>query len=162
MLTVWTDGSAVGNGKAGCTGGIGVFWGLNSPDNISESVTRQMLGKPVTNNKTELLAIQRALSTYRVRHPHLPPLIVVTDSLYCLNSLTKWYKSWRRNDWKTSNGKPVLNLALIQELSALLEQMPQVQLLHCNSHTTEPSDKGSPQWQLWFGNMMADKLARGL
>jgi hypothetical protein len=30
---------------------------------------------------------------------------------------------------------------------------------HVSAHKTEPEDKESNEWKLWYGNDMADKLA---
>ena len=60
-----------------------------------------------TNNIGELTAILKAiqLSTGKIT--------ICSDSLYCINSLTMWYKNWETNNWKTSNKKNVKNKDLI-------------------------------------------------
>jgi ribonuclease HI len=41
---------------------------------------------------------------------------VVTDSEYLKNGITKWIHGWKRNGWKSSSKKPVLNQDLWSEL----------------------------------------------
>lgn len=41
-----------------------------------------------------------------------------TDSTYVRNGITKWMFNWKRNDWKTSDKKPVKNAELWQALDA--------------------------------------------
>jgi ribonuclease HI len=41
---------------------------------------------------------------------------VVTDSEYLKNGITKWIQSWKRNGWRTSAKKPVLNQDLWTDL----------------------------------------------
>jgi ribonuclease HI len=43
---------------------------------------------------------------------------IITDSQYVKNGITKWIAGWKRNGWKTSDKKPVLNRDLWEELEA--------------------------------------------
>jgi ribonuclease HI len=66
-----------------------------------------------TNNRMEMVAILRALQNVReIRGP----LEVVTDSLYVLRGITQWVFGWKKRDWKTAEGKDVLNADLWQAL----------------------------------------------
>jgi ribonuclease HI len=40
----------------------------------------------------------------------------VTDSEYVKNGITQWIHAWKRNGWKRSDKKPVLNVDLWQGL----------------------------------------------
>jgi len=44
----------------------------------------------------------------------------VTDSEYLKNGITKWIQGWKRNGWKTSAKKPVVNQDLWEELDELV------------------------------------------
>ena len=35
-----------------------------------------------------------------------------------------------------------------------------IKFVHVNSHLKEPINRNSVEWQLWYGNEMADKLAK--
>jgi ribonuclease HI len=43
---------------------------------------------------------------------------VITDSQYVKNGITSWIQGWKRNGWKTSTKKPVVNQDLWRELDA--------------------------------------------
>jgi ribonuclease HI len=47
---------------------------------------------------------------------------LTTDSEYLKNGITSWIKGWKRNGWKTSAKKPVLNQDLWKALDELTEQ----------------------------------------
>lgn len=49
-IVVYTDGSSRGNGQQGCQAGLGVFFGVNDPRNVSE----RLAGEPQTNQRAEL------------------------------------------------------------------------------------------------------------
>ncbi len=44
---------------------------------------------------------------------------IVTDSEYLKNGITSWIHGWKKNGWKTSAKKPVLNQDLWQKLDEL-------------------------------------------
>ncbi|MFL6414725.1 MAG: RNase H family protein, partial [Bryobacteraceae bacterium] len=45
---------------------------------------------------------------------------VVTDSNYLKNGITTWIHGWKRNGWKTSDKKPVVNKDLWMDLDQLV------------------------------------------
>ncbi|KAF9141030.1 hypothetical protein BGX30_005595 [Mortierella sp. GBA39] len=55
-LVIYTDGSARGNGKVGSQAGLGVFFGVNDPRNLSERLQGEQ-----TNQRAEIMAVYRAL-----------------------------------------------------------------------------------------------------
>ncbi|VDM91650.1 unnamed protein product [Litomosoides sigmodontis] len=114
---VYTDGACSSNGRAGAAAGIGVYWGEQHVDNISEPLSN---GSP-TNNRAELTAVIRAVQT-AIQRGYLR-LIVRTDSKLLIQTMNSWIHRWRKNGWKTSNGTAVKNQDLIIELSGLLENI---------------------------------------
>ncbi|NEP55381.1 MAG: ribonuclease HI, partial [Moorea sp. SIO3C2] len=44
-----------------------------------------------------------------------------TDSIYVQDGITKWIKGWKKTNWKTTAGKPVLNQDLWQQLDAITQ-----------------------------------------
>ena len=149
-LYVFTDGSSFNNGKKNCKGGYGIFFGDSDPRNVSQKIE----GK-VTNNIAELKAICECLKKLDSKKYK-----IVTDSMYSINCVTKWYKNWIKNDWKTSAGKPVQNKELIKDIVKLLKEK-NVEFHHVNSHSPEPMEKDTFLYFLWYGNKMADELATG-
>lgn len=94
------DGSAIGNpGPAG--------WGWYvDPEHWGSG------GWPHgTNNMGELTAVLELLRATA----HLDEdLHILCDSMYVINTVTKWMAGWKRKGWKKADGKPVLNLEIIQ------------------------------------------------
>lgn len=156
---VYTDGSCLNNGKKNSVGAIGIFFSDNDPDNYAQVIDND--GNKITNQTMELLAgiqafkiIETKISNNRIN----PKIIYVyTDSTYVINSMTKWYKGWITNNWKTSKGKNVENKELIQVLYELKSKYIVI-FKHVRSHQNEPS-KDNENYKSWYGNYMADKLA---
>lgn len=74
--------------------------------------------KEGTNNRGELTALAELLrATAHVADEHLH---VLCDSQYVINSVTKWMPGWKRKGWKKRDGKPVLNVDILQDIDALL------------------------------------------
>jgi ribonuclease HI len=71
-----------------------------------------------TNNRMELTAAIEGLGA--LREPC--EVEVVTDSEYLKNGISKWIHGWKRNGWKTSDKKPVVNQDLWTELDRLAGQ----------------------------------------
>jgi ribonuclease HI len=100
---VYTDGSCLGNPGRG-----GWAWAVDGGPSDSG-------GEPhTTNQRMEVTAVIRALQS-------LPgPLHVISDSTYVVNAFRqKWWEGWKRRGWRTTQGKPVANLDLWQELLEL-------------------------------------------
>ena len=96
------DGSALGNpGPSG--------WGWYVDDNCWAAGG----WAHGTNNKAELTAVLDLLQ----QTAHLAEdLLVYCDSTYVINSVTKWMAGWKRRGWKKGDGKPVLNVEIMQAL----------------------------------------------
>jgi ribonuclease HI len=146
---VFTDGCAINNGKSNSRGGYGIYFGKKDPRNRSIKVDGN-----ITNNQMELVAIYECLKLLDNKK-----YIIVSDSEYSIKCITIWYKKWIKNDWKTSNGSPVKNKKIIIEILKLLKDKD-VLFQHIRSHMSEPEDKNSFQYKLWYGNHVADKLAQ--
>ncbi len=43
-------------------------------------------------------------------------LHILCDSQYVINTVTKWMPGWKKKGWRKGDGKPVLNLDLIQAI----------------------------------------------
>ncbi|XP_060601646.1 ribonuclease H1-like isoform X1 [Ruditapes philippinarum] len=136
---VYTDGACTNNGRGAAKAGIGVYWGPNHPLNISERLPGRQ-----TNNRAEIHAVVKAVQQARLQG--FPRLTVKTDSMFLINSMTKWLPGWKRKGWMTSEGKPVINR---EDFESLIEEMDGVEInwVHVRGH------------QGHEGNEQADKLA---
>ena len=105
-ITAAADGSALGNpGPAG--------WAWYIDDNNWAAGG----WKHATNNQGELKAV---LELFRATAHVDDDLLVLCDSQYVINAITKWMRGWKAKGWRKADGKPVLNLDLLQELDEAL------------------------------------------
>ena len=103
-IIIYTDGACSGNPGFGGWGAILMF---------NEHVKKISGGsKETTNNQMEIKAVIEALKI--IKKPH--KIIINTDSKYVMDGITKWIKSWKKNGWRTADGKAVKNIELWQEL----------------------------------------------
>lgn len=105
-ITASADGSALGNpGPAGWAWYVDDdCWGAGG-------------WKHATNNQAELKAV---LELFRSTAHIDDDLLVMCDSQYVINSVTKWMRGWKAKGWRKSDGKPVLNIELLKELDEAL------------------------------------------
>jgi ribonuclease HI len=151
---LYTDGCCLNNQGKNKKGGYGVYYPENPELNLSVK-----LDSP-TNNKAELSAIYYGLLNLITKKQITKPIIIISDSKYAIDCLTKWANNWEKNHWKKSDGKEILNLDLIKSCYYLIKNCRQIiTFKHINSHQEEPEDKISEAHYNWYGNMMADKLA---
>ena len=111
-LKIYTDGSSRGNGQLGARAGLGVYFGDGDPRNLSE----RLPGEPQTNQRAELMAMQRALEIAEIDQD----VLIISDSQYSINCVTKWPANWEKNNWQTSTGEPVKNKDIIK---AVIDRM---------------------------------------
>lgn len=95
-----------------------------------------------------MTAILRAINVAPIHRE----VLIVSDSMYAINCVTKWFKEWRKNNWITSLGKPVENRDLVQEIVQTIEARE-----HYGSHTDFKWVKHHTG--LHRGNSQADRLA---
>ncbi|WP_130839410.1 ribonuclease HI family protein [Corynebacterium neomassiliense] len=110
-ITAAADGSALGN-----PGPAGWAWYIDDR-------TWHAGGWPRgTNNMGELMAVLDLLeSTASDPRTADEELLVLCDSQYVINSVTKWMPGWKRRGWKKRDGRPVLNVELMQAIDAALK-----------------------------------------
>lgn len=157
-IIIFTDGAVPNNQFQGNRkGGIGVFFGNNDIRNLSFNISETKDNK-VTNQVCELLACISALETIiTTQSIGKNEIIIYTDSMYIINSITSWAKNWKKNDWKRLDNKPIQNLELIKKLYYLAKNL-KVGFKHVKAHMSPP-DEDSNEYFEWYGNYMADKLA---
>ena len=162
---VFTDGSTIGNGKKGAKGGIGVFFGDLSPDNIGEKMETSGRGKPVTNNFCELEAVRRAIIVIinKKDFGEKDIIQIYTDSQYLIDCITVWSNTWMKNGWKRKKGGQMVsikNKELIQNIKMNYMRYS-IRFIKVKAHCNFIGEKdlNNPEYYEWYGNFMADKLA---
>ncbi|HEY2385367.1 MAG TPA: ribonuclease HI [Candidatus Binatia bacterium] len=105
-VTIFTDGACHGNPGPGGWGAI----------LVAGETRREISGyePQSTNNRMEMTAALEALG--RLREPCEVELY--TDSQYLRTGMREWLAKWKRNNWRTSDRKPVKNEDLWRQLDA--------------------------------------------
>lgn len=91
-----------------------------------------------TNNRMEIMALKKALLDLKQRELQNEKILVVLDSKYVLDAITKrWLQSWEKNGWKTSAGTGVKNKKLWMEISRLLPEFPNLDYQWTKGHAND-------------------------
>lgn len=91
-----------------------------------------------TNNRMEIMALKKALLDLKQRELQNEKILVVLDSKYVLDAITKrWLQSWEKNGWKTSAGIGVKNKKLWMEISRLLPEFPNLDYQWTKGHAND-------------------------
>lgn len=136
--TIYSDGACIGNPGPGGWAAV-----LVSEGDVQSHAGRY---RNTTNNRMELRAAIEGLE--RVRRPCR--VVLVTDSVYLRNGITRWIHRWQRNNWRTAAKRPVKNRDLWERLLQATE-------LHAGD--------GGVEWEWTKGhaghemNELADRLA---
>lgn len=86
-------------------------------------------------------------------------VVIISDSQYSINAITKWSDNWIKNEWKNAKKQEVKNKELIQDILELKNKTIgnlNVKFIHLFSHQKEPKDKESLEWKLYNGNRIVD------
>lgn len=111
-VTVYTDGSCLGNPGPGGWGAVILYENQVLEFSGGEALT--------TNNRMELTAVIMVLQElkktafYKGQDVNLH-----IDSQYVKNGITTWIKTWKKNGWRTASKSPVKN----KELWSLLDTL---------------------------------------
>ncbi len=106
-LIAAADGSALGN-----PGPAGWGWYIDADRWASGGWPHG------TNNMGELTAVLDLLLQTAGTDEEL---LVYCDSVYAINSITKWMPGWKRRGWRKGDNKPVLNVEIMKQLDAAIE-----------------------------------------
>ena len=160
LVRVYTDGSSSKNGRKDCTSGCGVYFSSSDVKlSINSSEAYKLSGMPIgiqSNNVGELQGILMALIHQTDKSVEM---IIHSDSMYCINSISVWNKAWAKNNWITAGGTPVKNKELIQKILDEKSKFKGVYFKHVKGHAKEPDDIYSEEHRDWYGNDTADYLA---
>ena len=126
---LYTDGACSGNPGPGGYCAILQFGGAEKT--ISGAI------KETTNNRMELTAVIEGLKALK-----RPCFVTVTsDSRYVCDAINQhWLESWVKKGWKKSDGKPVLNPELWQELREQLA-VHRVEFVWIKGHAGHPQNE---------------------
>jgi ribonuclease HI len=119
---VFTDGSCDPNPGRG---GWGWVW-VRDGEILAQGHGRN---PATTNNRMELQALIEAFKQL----PSDRDLVAYSDSQLCVNTINQWAPGWKKRGWKRKGG-PIKNLELVQELYALTQAKPRVELQWIRAH----------------------------
>ncbi|XP_023583995.1 ribonuclease H1 isoform X1 [Trichechus manatus latirostris] len=140
FVVVYTDGCCSSNGRKRARAGIGVYWGPGHPLNVGVRLPGRQ-----TNQRAEIHAACKAIEQAKAQN--IDKLVLYTDSMFTINAITNWVQGWKKNGWRTSTGKEVINKEDFVELDTLTQGMD-IQWMHVPGHSG------------FIGNEEADRLAR--
>ena len=140
---VYTDGACSNNGKKDACAGIGLFFGLNDPRNVS----RRIEGKQ-TNNIAELTALIEAYYIIEEDILNGKKVAIVSDSEYALKCVSTYGKKCEEKNWTTI----MPNKELVKRAYQIYKNSPNIRVIHVKAHTNN-EDMYS------VGNAHADSLA---
>lgn len=106
-VVIYIDGGCERNGQRGNWGGWGVFMRIGDKEHYILGT-----GYDTTNNKMELTAAIRAVEVL----PRKTTATIYCDSKYVVDGITKWVKTWRKDNWGNALKKNVKNLDLWMKL----------------------------------------------
>lgn len=96
-VKLFTDGACKGNPGPGGWGALLIYGDKQKKLCGGEAHT--------TNNRMELRAAIEGLNALK----EACHVVLTTDSQYVKNGIQQWLANWKKNNWKTSNKKPVKN-----------------------------------------------------
>ena len=138
-MSVYTDGSCLGNPGKGGFGAIGIISQDSKPlFKISGGETY------TTNNAMELKGAINGIE--KANQIGWTNFTVYTDSKYVMQGITQWIDKWVQNKWKTATGTNVKNRYLWERLYKL--KTPTIEFVWVKAHNGN-------KW-----NEEVDKLAR--
>lgn len=165
-VTVYCDGGCSPNpGK--CGSGIAVYRG----GRVSE-LWYGLYESMGTNNTAELNALYESLLIAKKESENGNLVEIKCDSMYSINCIQTWAKSWERNGW-TKKGGEIKNLEIIQRSYSLYNQLKsKIKLSHIKAHaglegneladrmTVHARDEKNPAFVKYEGKIDVDKILR--
>jgi len=140
---VYTDGACSKNGSIDAAAGIGIFFGIDDPRNIS----RRIVGKQ-TNNIAELTAIIQTFSIIETDILSGKNVAIVTDSEYAIRCCTSYGEKCSKKAWIDD----IPNKDSVRSAYELYKNQSKISFIHIKAHT-DNTDIHS------IGNAHADRLA---
>lgn len=110
-VLIYTDGACTGNpGK----GGYCAILRYNNAEKVISGYDEN-----TTNNRMELTAVIAGLKSLK----RSCSVKIISDSKYVCDAINKgWLEQWKKNYWRKSNNKPVLNVDLWKEFDELVRK----------------------------------------
>lgn len=146
IYNIYCDGSCPIN-KGLTPGACAIV--VMSEDNTILYHADRVVDDYTTNNRMELTAFLNALK-YTEQHPN-DTFHIYCDSQYTIQSFKEWICGWKARDWFKSNGLPVENRDLMEQLYKYTNALEysNFKIHKVKGHSGE------------IGNELADRIAAG-
>lgn len=141
-FTIYTDGGCHGNKRdAGCPGAYAyVVMDASGAEILHGSGRREN----VTNNQMELLgaiAGSKRLKDYTnsfhgTSKKH--SVVLFTDSKYVSDNFSDYLQTWKKNKWKKSDRRPVINVEYWKKLDHLSSEFRSFSIKWVKGHHKDP------------------------
>ncbi|MGZ3743929.1 MAG: ribonuclease HI [Pseudobdellovibrionaceae bacterium] len=153
-IIVFTDGACSGNPGPGGWGTVVI---------LPEGKVHELGGgNPVTtNNRMEMCGVLNALNFLAKTSGDIR---VYTDSTYVIRGITQWVWGWRRNSWRTADGKEVSNKDLWEELFFLVQKrkgMGEISWHYVRGHRGTPGNERCDEISVAFSKGQKYPLYQG-
>ena len=113
-----------------------------------------------TNNRMEMLAAIEGLAAIPVESTGW--IVVMSDSKYVIDGITKWVPGWKRRNWITSEKKPVLNRDLWERLDGLYQRViDRITWHHVPGHAGIAGNERCDEIAATFARSRTPKLYNG-
>lgn len=150
---IFSDGACRGNPGPGAYGCFAQNW-------LGEVVFEQAeVFKNTTNNRMELLGViegLKSLGTFlnaKDQSISSVDILVVTDSKYVVDGISKWMEGWKARGWKKADKKSPENVEMWQTLDVLKQKIgPRLTLKWVKGHSGHPQNERCDQ----LANMALD------
>ncbi len=123
-LHVFTDGACEPNPGPG-------GWGVAVYRDGVEITSDHGGDSGTTNNKMELLGLLKGIEAAKALGA---PVVVWSDSTYCVNGSNQWMHNWKKRGWKKPGNEEVKNVDLWQMIDAALSGADQITIRWCKGH----------------------------
>ncbi len=150
---IYCDGACSGNPGPG-------GWGTVVVDHKGDVEEMGGFDPATTNNRMEMLAAIAGLS--RLEATQSRTIELYTDSTYVIRGITQWVHGWKNRGWTTSQGEPVANQDLWEELDQLTSTLkPSIKWLYVRGHQGNPGNERVDAIAVAFSKQKSIDLYKG-
>lgn len=179
IIHIFTDGSAVNNGKSYCNAAYAfvIVYDNKIIYDESDNLKNCKEIKIATSPKSELIGVIRSLEYLNelknlnndklsnLNNDELSNLQnfkinIYCDNLYTVKTINTWGESWIKKGIINHKKNPLLVIRLLELKKIINNKFNELNVIHINSHTKEPINKDSYEWFKWYYNDIVDLKAK--
>lgn len=164
IVFIFADGGCTGNGKKHSKASY-AYCIINGTTLIKNSglISESIMGYAPSNNVGELMAIYNGLIRFDDHDDHDDnynrKIVIVSDSMYCLNALSTWYESWV----KKGITKKKKNIGIIKKCYDKIKKLNNrydIEFMHVSGHVNSCTGLSSHDTFLVKGNTLVDAMCQ--